>query len=633
MAVSLSTGGFFMSEFMISDAALAARMQDMQDMKEQSADFAALLNGFDDAEKTEAAKPGEVNQTDQSEREQIEQAEQTEQPNGQKGDEVRANEVSKDKVTEAEGSEDKTEPEKLTAEQMVFAALHTVEVGGEISAEFEELTASVMENAEVEEVAPKAVAPTEVAPMEVVDGEAENTVIVSKQTVPEEYFKTEADEAQPQKFNTERDADFTVPELKEILKSVDAPESIEEPKAPTADSSEKAAAMTDAPNPEAVVPKAELKESAELGGIIREAADDRDAHVTEALRDMPEKAESVGTREIAEDVPVKTEESVSEEAPAEITAPIAEAVAAERNVKQTTGARTENEQLKTERVSEKSAVFVEVKDFVESAAKAQTETEGGETDASGSQKSFEAFGKAVEKGEVSAPEVRTVTRETPVKAQNTEERAETEQTAQPVAQTHTQYARRGADVKMTSVTEELEMLKNAKVKNVQTGEKPTVSPENPLSADTPILLARENGERVEVRPGEIIEQAAAKLVETAQTMKEQATEYSMVLNPEELGRIVVKLVKAADGAVSVTIAADNARTQRILEQHSAAMQENLRDSGVKLEGWQMVRESEQETYAQDYNGSSKNPYYREENHSHGEQEGEETDFAELIASM
>ena len=116
-------------------------------------------------------------------------------------------------------------------------------------------------------------------------------------------------------------------------------------------------------------------------------------------------------------------------------------------------------------------------------------------------------------------------------------------------------------------------------------------------------------------------------------MKEQATEYSLVLNPEELGRIVVKLVKAADGAVSVSISADNSRTQRILEQHSAAMQENLRDNGIKLEGWHMVRESEQETYAQDYNGSSKNPYYREENHSHSEQEGEETNFADLIASM
>lgn len=252
---------------------------------------------------------------------------------------------------------------------------------------------------------------------------------------------------------------------------------------------------------------------------------------------------------------------------------------------------------------------------------------------SGSQKGFEAFESAFEKGEISAPEVRTVTREIPVRSEQSEEKAEIAQPLRVEQPEERHNARRTADSKITSVTEELEMLKNAKTKNAQTFEKANVSTENPLNADTPILLTRADGERVEVRPSEIIEQATAKLIETAQTMKEQATEYSLVLNPEELGRIVVKLVKAADGAVSVSIAADNTRTQRILEQHSAAMQENLRDSGVKLEGWQMVRESEQETYAQDYNGSSKNPYYREENHSQSERESEETNFADLIASM
>ncbi|MDE6030112.1 MAG: flagellar hook-length control protein FliK, partial [Oscillospiraceae bacterium] len=298
--------------------------------------------------------------------------------------------------------------------------------------------------------------------------------------------------------------------------------------------------------------------------------------------------------------------------------------------------KAETKQSGIEAVSEDSRTPSEVSYSVKGAAKAQTESENGNADTAGSEKSFEVFRGAAEKGEISAPEVRTVTREVPVKAEQTEEKPElvqsvqTARVEQPEEQSRTQ---RTEDSRTTSVTEELEMLKNAKNKSAQTQEKPAVSTESPLTADAPITLTRANGERVEVRPSEIIEQATAKLVETAQTMKEQATEYSLVLNPEELGKIVVKLVKAADGAVSVSIAAENTRTQRILEQHSAAMQENLRDSGVKLEGWQMVRESEQETYAHDYNGSSKNPYYREENHSHSESESEETSFAYLIASM
>ena len=92
------------------------------------------------------------------------------------------------------------------------------------------------------------------------------------------------------------------------------------------------------------------------------------------------------------------------------------------------------------------------------------------------------------------------------------------------------------------------------------------------------------------------------------------------------------MTKTADGAVSVTISAENARTQRILEQHSELMQSNLKDSGINLESWQTVRESQQEAYAQDYNGSSKNPYHREEP-QHKPDDGDDTSFAELIAAM
>jgi len=190
--------------------------------------------------------------------------------------------------------------------------------------------------------------------------------------------------------------------------------------------------------------------------------------------------------------------------------------------------------------------------------------------------------------------------------------------------------------RVKSAAEEFEMLKNAKAKAAAkpVEEKPEVKTGNtaqPLNADSPIVFKRADGSEIEVRPSTIVNQAA-KLIEKAVTENDDKTEYSLVLNPEELGRITVKLTKAADGAVSITIAAENARTQRILEQHSDVMQSNLRSSGVNLESWQTVNERQQETAAQDYNGSSKNPYYRHDS-DRSEENPDGESFADIIASM
>lgn len=198
------------------------------------------------------------------------------------------------------------------------------------------------------------------------------------------------------------------------------------------------------------------------------------------------------------------------------------------------------------------------------------------------------------------------------------------------------------------ISEELEMLKSAKLSTkakadaVQTEEVTQstkseksgtpVQATSPLNAESPIVLTGRNGEMVQVRPSEVISQVA-KLVQQAVSENREATEYSMVLNPEELGRITVKLVKAADGAVSVTIVAENANTQRLLEQNGELMQSNLRANGVQLQSWQTVNEAHQETMQREYDGSSKNPYYREENEKSDDEQSEGESFADIIAAM
>ncbi|MGN1110136.1 MAG: flagellar hook-length control protein FliK [Oscillospiraceae bacterium] len=200
------------------------------------------------------------------------------------------------------------------------------------------------------------------------------------------------------------------------------------------------------------------------------------------------------------------------------------------------------------------------------------------------------------------------------------------------------------------ISEELEMLKSAKLnskaktdvvqteeaaqneKSAKTDAAEPVRTTNPLNADSPIVLVGRDGEMIEVRPSEIVSQVA-KLVQQAVSENREATEYSMVLNPEELGRITVKLVKAADGAVSVTIVAENASTQRMLEQNGELMQSNLRANGVQLQSWQTVNEAHQETMQREYDGSSKNPYYREEGENSDDEQSEGESFADIIAAM
>ncbi|MDE7400074.1 MAG: flagellar hook-length control protein FliK [Oscillospiraceae bacterium] len=196
------------------------------------------------------------------------------------------------------------------------------------------------------------------------------------------------------------------------------------------------------------------------------------------------------------------------------------------------------------------------------------------------------------------------------------------------------------DDRAKKLVEELEMLRNAKaVKSAPKefeieapkDEAKPVQAANPLMTDSPVVFTREDGSEISVKPSEVVRQAM-EVVTKAVSENKADTEYSITLNPEELGKITVKLTKAADGAVSVTIAAENANTQRILERNSELMQSNLRSNGIQLESWQTVSESQQETTAQDYNGSSKNPYYREDD-PQAEGNSEDKSFAEIIAAM
>lgn len=180
-------------------------------------------------------------------------------------------------------------------------------------------------------------------------------------------------------------------------------------------------------------------------------------------------------------------------------------------------------------------------------------------------------------------------------------------------------------------SDELEAIKSGGEK---TGDAAQAQPQG-IPAESPVVFTRQDGAEITVKPSEVAQQVSGKITERAADLadlKEGDVEYSITLDPEDLGRITVRMTKTADGAVSVSIAAENSKTMKIIEDNGSAIQDTLRQNGVQLENWQTISESRQEPQAQDYQGSSKNPYRENENHRQDDDRDGES-FAEIIASM
>lgn len=205
-----------------------------------------------------------------------------------------------------------------------------------------------------------------------------------------------------------------------------------------------------------------------------------------------------------------------------------------------------------------------------------------------------------------------------------EQPAETAEEA-PVFTEHSQRSR------VVSKSDELEMIRTSQDTSKPEDSAVQVQPQE-LVSERPVVFTRVDGGEIEVKPAEVASQVADRLIERSSDLREGETEYTVMLEPQDLGRITVRMTKTADGAVSVSIAAENSRTLRIIEENGAHIQDSLKQNGVQLENWQTVSESRQEMHAEDYQNSSKNPY-RESEGQKKEDDSDDKSFAELIASM
>lgn len=108
------------------------------------------------------------------------------------------------------------------------------------------------------------------------------------------------------------------------------------------------------------------------------------------------------------------------------------------------------------------------------------------------------------------------------------------------------------------------------------------------------------------------------------------TTLTMTLNPESLGKITMKVSEEA-GKISLLVTAHNRETAEILSQRMDAMQQAAKDNGTQLEKYQVVYGPEEDGKAgqQNYDGSSKNPYVRQDSGDE-QNSGDDSRFADLL---
>lgn len=128
-------------------------------------------------------------------------------------------------------------------------------------------------------------------------------------------------------------------------------------------------------------------------------------------------------------------------------------------------------------------------------------------------------------------------------------------------------------------------------------------------------------------------QLTDELLNRSETVNGGRSEFTMVLNPESLGRITVRLISAG-GRVQVSIAAENDATRQLLESRSDHIGTALKNGGVELERYQVVSGREEAQLMQDnYDGSSKNPYGHREEPAEEQPADDGEDFLEILQQL
>lgn len=163
----------------------------------------------------------------------------------------------------------------------------------------------------------------------------------------------------------------------------------------------------------------------------------------------------------------------------------------------------------------------------------------------------------------------------------------------------------------------------------------------PVTQDSSAALTGNTLARTETAPAETEikveiplpeQQLADEILSKPEAVNGGRTEFTMELNPESLGKITVRLV-STEGRVEVNITAENDATRQLLEARADNIGAALRSNGVELERYQVVSGQEEAQLMQEsYDGSSKNPYGRNDEEQQNNEDGE-NDFLEILQQL
>lgn len=135
-------------------------------------------------------------------------------------------------------------------------------------------------------------------------------------------------------------------------------------------------------------------------------------------------------------------------------------------------------------------------------------------------------------------------------------------------------------------------------------------------------------------PQPLAQQVAGQIITTlgdTAVLQSGAAEFEMVLNPESLGKITVKLTSDG-GEVAVEILAESAETARLLSGRAEALQLTLRESGVTLSAFS-VSEPEQAYPEQERQQQEQHEQQEQRNAPEEDYAESEISFSELLYSL
>jgi flagellar hook-length control protein FliK len=119
-------------------------------------------------------------------------------------------------------------------------------------------------------------------------------------------------------------------------------------------------------------------------------------------------------------------------------------------------------------------------------------------------------------------------------------------------------------------------------------------PQSTFSASLASQVAQATPGRSSATPGTAVDQVAVKLSSSA---KDGGGKISIKLNPEELGRVDVKLDIGRDGIVRATVMADRPETLDLLQRDARGLERALQEAGLKTDGQSLNFEGQQQREA------------------------------------